>query len=280
MGIPWKLSVLALRGVAVGACQTLGFEAGEKIVEGVGDFLTQRFADHSQQLTEALQKANERAWKVLEIALAGDSIWERCKNALAKREERVFGQQIRIFLDHAPLTLPQERPPDFRQQCLEELRQARKANVLNDGILSPENLAREAGVFARYTDPKQLLQADWQAIDLLAAELEQEGYQALGQLLSVRPPQGLPLLVMGVRYFFRREVETNQSLFQGLTWTQLESLGQEQQAGFAALEDALTVYHQEMEDLLTDVRLTVEDTHATVLRWKKRFTGKTSRSRA
>ena len=29
MGIPWKLSVLALRGVAVGACQTLGFEAGE-----------------------------------------------------------------------------------------------------------------------------------------------------------------------------------------------------------------------------------------------------------
>ena len=266
MGIPWKLSVLALRGVAVGACQTLGFEAGEKIVEGVGDFLTQRFVDHSRQLTEALQKANERAWKVLEIALAGESFWERCKIVLAKREERVLGQQIRTFLDQAPLTLPQGSSPEFRQQCLEELRKARKAKLLTGGALSPEELAREAGAFVRYTDPNQLLQAEWQAVEQLAADFAQGGYPVLGQLLSVRPPQGLPLLVMEARYFFRREVETDQSLFQGLAWTQLETLGQEQQVGFAALDKALTAHHQQMEDLLADVRLTVEETHSTVLR--------------
>jgi hypothetical protein len=75
MSIFISLSSLALRQVVDGACAALGArESGEAVV----GFLAERFTDHSQRLARALQQANDNAWKALEIALAGDSLWERC----------------------------------------------------------------------------------------------------------------------------------------------------------------------------------------------------------
>src|SRR4051812_1776227 len=94
------LSVLALRQVVGGACAALGVkESGEAVV----GFLTERFTDHSQRLTVALKTANDNAWKALEIALAGDSLWDRCKVLAARSEDKAFAQQVRAFLDAAPL---------------------------------------------------------------------------------------------------------------------------------------------------------------------------------
>src|SRR5699024_1962857 len=83
MRITQNLSALTLKGVDGGACQALGVQAGAAAVDGVVSFLTARFIDHSQALTQALQRANERAWKALEVALAGDSFWDRCKLAFS-----------------------------------------------------------------------------------------------------------------------------------------------------------------------------------------------------
>ena len=85
MSIFFSLSSLALRQVVEGACAAVGLkESGEAVV----GFLTGRFTDQSQRLTTALRQASDNAWKALEIALAGDSLWDRCKSAVARAEER------------------------------------------------------------------------------------------------------------------------------------------------------------------------------------------------
>src|SRR5262249_18732470 len=103
MQIAANLSALALRSLLGGACHLTGLQLGEGAVEGVVSFLTRRFLDHSQRLTAALTRSNERAWKALEVALAGDSLLDRCKLLLAGGEERAFREQIQPFLAACPL---------------------------------------------------------------------------------------------------------------------------------------------------------------------------------
>src|SRR5258708_770573 len=100
MGVFLSLSGIALRQVVGGVLQTVGLD---KTGDAAIDFLTKRFTDHSQKLSNALQTANERAWKALEVALAGDSLWERCKTALASAEDRAFREQVQAFLEASPL---------------------------------------------------------------------------------------------------------------------------------------------------------------------------------
>src|ERR1700676_4645356 len=121
MRIAQNVCVLVLNRVAGVACDVVGLGGGKEVVEAAVHFLTERFTDHSKKLTEALEVANERAWKVLEIALAGESFWERCKVVLARAEDQAFRKQVRAFLDSARLELPGENPDEFRRQCLREL---------------------------------------------------------------------------------------------------------------------------------------------------------------
>ena len=72
-------------------------------VESLIDLAGERFTDHSRALARALADANERAWQALEIALAGDSWWDRVKGLLGRREDQALAGQVRAFLDAAPL---------------------------------------------------------------------------------------------------------------------------------------------------------------------------------
>jgi hypothetical protein len=71
MGVFLNLSVLALRQVVQGAANAVGLGAAGDAVIG---FLGDHFTDHSRRLTNALQSANDRAWRALELALAGESL--------------------------------------------------------------------------------------------------------------------------------------------------------------------------------------------------------------
>ena len=53
-----------------------------------------RFSDHSKNLTNALESASDRAWRALEIALAGETFlsW------LHKAEDKAFREQVRAAL--------------------------------------------------------------------------------------------------------------------------------------------------------------------------------------
>ena len=257
MSILLNLSTLALRHVVDGACAAVGIkQSGEAVV----NFLTERFTDHSQRLTIALQNANDKAWKALEIALAGDSLWDRCKNLIARSEDKAFAQQVRAFLDATPLPELSGKMA-FRQKCLEELLAARNAGVLTQGSLDQRQLAKQTGDFARFGDPASVVNAEWRLVVTIATELKQAGYDSLGWLLSQRPSQGMPVLVIAVRYFFRRAIEEDQKLFQGLAFIKLEALGETQEKGFAALSGAFAQQGQRLQELLRDVSATVVETH-------------------
>ncbi len=264
MNLALSLASLALRKAVDGACTAVGAKEVKDTAVAVVAILNERFTDHSQHLTAALQKANERAWRALELSLAGESLWERCKVATARADEQAFARQVRTFLDANPLPEPSGEP-EFRQKCLEELRAARKAKLLTGGALQPRQLAEQTGSFARFSDPQSLLDGEWRIVDGMARELKEAGYARLAWLLSQRPRQGDCVLVAGARYFFRRAIEEDPKLFQGLAFSQLERLGEVQEKGFTALAAAMTQQGQRLEELLGDVRTIVVETHSAVL---------------
>jgi uracil-DNA glycosylase family 4 len=278
MGIAQNLSVLACRQLLGGACSAVGCHLGEDAAERAVEFLVHRFTDQSQRLTGALEKANDRGWSSLEIALAGDSFWERCKLLLAPGEEKAFRDQVRAFLDAAPLGNLPGHGSEFRQECLRQLRAARKVGLLHTGSLNAEALAREVGAFARFADPRHLIEAEFRVLEQTAEELRRHGYGAVAHLVTLRPDDleppaatgragggGQPLLVLAVRYFFRRAIEEDSQLFQGLAFAQLERLQQSQEQGFAGLHRLLTEQGARLEQVLEALEKTVEETHAAVL---------------
>src|SRR5262249_30175771 len=219
---------------------------------------------HSQRLTDALTRANDNAWKALEIALAGESWWDKVKLTLSRGDEQGFRKQVQAFLDVTPLAGLPSHGPEFRALAVRELREARKKGLLTAGGLNAQALAQNAGHLARFSDPQQQLQAEWQTLETLAQDVRHAGYPTLAQLLTLRPENDTPLLVIAVRYFFRREIESDRELFQGLAFAQLERLGQRQEEGFAALGDALAQHGQRVESLLESVQDVVVQTHSAV----------------
>src|SRR5579883_506639 len=259
MVIVQQLSALAVRQLLGGICQAAGLEAGSAAVETVAGLLVNGFTDHSQRLLLALQRANERAWRALEIALAGDSWWDRIKVTLARREDQAFREQVSAFLQATPLAGLPSHGTEFRQQCLRELRAAHKQSLLT-GTLQPAALAAESAPFAQFADPQNLLEAEWQAVMSIVEALRKAGFVSLAHLVALRPTPDLPMLVIAVRYFFRREIETDSQLFQGLTFTRIEHLGQQQENAFAALDSALRQHAGRLEELLGDMHAAVVQT--------------------
>lgn len=264
MGLFRTLSSLTLRQIATVAGAAVGVSAAEKGVDSVVGFLTERFGDRSQKLARALRKANERSWQALELALAGESFWEQCKGLLAPGDQKAFARQLQSFLAAAP-KLGLGDPQAVRRKCLEELRVARKAGLLEAGALDPSELARSAGAFARFSDPQALVDAEWQAVGEMSVELRRAGHATLARFLELRPDGGPPLLAVSARFFFRREVETDPELFQGLAFARLEELAEAQGEGFAALAEALDRHGQRLEEMLADLSGVVVETHTAVL---------------
>src|SRR5262249_14920924 len=253
---------LALRGLAHGAADVIGIHAISTGVEAVSNFLNKQFVDHSQKVGEALKTANERAWQALELSLAGDSWWERVKGSLRTAEDRSFRDQVQAFLQIAPIG--EKTSTQFRQDCLRELRAARTAKLLTGGKMSPRELARQAGQLAGFDNPEQLLLAEHKALEGMGRELDQAGYPNLARFITLTPAEGSPLLVIAVRYIFRRQIETDAELFQGLAFGKLEKLEQGQEAGFANLALALEQQGGRLEKLLGDVQVVVVATHSAV----------------
>jgi hypothetical protein len=260
MSIVQNLSVLALRSAFEGAFKAVGLDAAGDAAVG---FLTGRFTDHSQRLTAALDRAAASAWRALEVALAGDSWWDRIKVSLARRDDQAFREQVTAFLRATPLAGLPSHGPEFRQQALRELRAARKSGALGGPVQAPA-LAQRAADFARYADPAALLDAEWQAVAAIADGVRAAGYPALAHFLNLRPQGGPSMLVVATRYFFRREVETDPHLFHGLAFAQMERMDQAQEVGYGALGAAFVQHAGRLETLLDEVLTVVTQTHGDV----------------
>src|SRR5262245_2121339 len=262
MGIVQQLAALALGPAVRGVFESAGLDLGGTTGEAVCSVLAGHFKDQSQRLGHALKKSNERAWQTLEIALAGDSWWQRVKGMLGRKEDHALAQQVRAFLDATPMPELSGKTR-YRDACLQELRAARKAGLFK--AHDPDSIAQAADVFARFIEPRCLLAAEAQVIDSIAAELEQSQYKNLADLLSLQANQGQSLLVVAARYFFLRAVEEDQRLFQGLTFSRLESLQEGQEKAFAGLHVSLSQQGDRLGGLLVEVQAVVVQTHEAVL---------------
>jgi serine/threonine protein kinase len=264
MSALWKLSALAMHGVVGGACQVLGLAAGDEAVAPVARFLLDRFINHGKRLTAALEAANDRAWDTLEYSLAGESLWERCTALFSRADDKGFREQVRAFLDHLPLPANGGESSEFRRQALAELRHARTEGFLRVSALDVRQLAHQAGRFASFADPLALLAAEKQALDEVAESFPGDRFARLRRLLQVGPGDGTPLLAAAARYFFRREVEEDRELFQGLAFVLLERQSESLEVGFRHL-DALMSQHQErLRQMAGEVLLVATDTYREV----------------
>jgi hypothetical protein len=117
MPISESLSWLALGPLVEGACQVLGGQLAGGVAGGVGALLADRFRDPSRRLARALEQAHARAWKALEVALAGETLWERCQARLARAEDRALRDRVRAFLDAVPAGPLAAEPDEFRRLC-------------------------------------------------------------------------------------------------------------------------------------------------------------------
>jgi tetratricopeptide (TPR) repeat protein len=261
MSLPVDFGILAARQLLPGACSAIGLPLGAQAVDQVAAFLIERFTDQSRRLPAALGIAIQRAWKALEIALAGESFW----NWLDRAEDRALRQQIRLFLDALPIDqLPAEQD-EFRRLCLIDLRAARQKGRLDGVPPDLRDLARRTADLARFADPQRLLQAEWQIVEDMGQTLGRAGFQHLARLLALRTGPGQPLLAVAARYFFRRAVEGDRQLFQGLMWASWEDFAGAQQRGFAQLDEALAHHGQELDVRLGELHAFLGQIHAVVV---------------
>ncbi|MGF1579125.1 MAG: protein kinase [Gemmataceae bacterium] len=277
MGIFQSLSSLALRSVVEGASHSINLSMGEAAVETVVGFLANHFIDHSQSLNRAMQNASGNAWKALEIALAGESLMSWFHSS----DNKAFREQVRTFLNATPLSELPNTKGDFRQLCLAELRAARKKGLL-DEPLDPHKLAREVGQFARFDDHEKMLRAEWYAIDQMASQFHNGNYPNLAHLVRMKvgetnttdssdESQGPPkaseqsLLIVAVRFFFRREVELDRQLYQGLSWAKLELIQTTHDHAFVGLHQALASNREHLELMLVSVEGVATETRDAVL---------------
>lgn len=254
MAIAGLLSQFTFRQISFGATAAIQMTSAEAVT----NFLGERLFDQSGKMIVALEQANLRAWKSLEVALAGETLW----NKLDPAADKSFRQQIREYLDSTPFGNLSSHGEEFRKGCLHELREARKAGLLLRGGLSPEQIIEQIASFAAFTEDAEMVEKEWQTLNELENTLRTEGFPTLAHFVSLKPDNQTPLIIIGVRFFFRRAVEKDEQLHRALTFAQWQPLAASQKQGFEQLEQLLTTHGQQMDqmlDLLSEMRDVVLD---------------------
>jgi hypothetical protein len=232
MGVFNSLSTLILRQVFA--------EQAESLIHFVGN----RWTDNARRLERALYRANERAWRVLEIALAGPTLWQAACDLLGSRDDKLLRQQVQAFLDRLPGC-----PGPFRLGCLRELRSARRVKLVPGTAPGAYDITGELETFARYGDSAWVLEQERLLMERIAEDLRREGYSLLARYVELRPAGTDTLLAWAARYFFRREWESDARLSTALTLDHLEGTRHELKRFQALIAAALASQATEINRL-------------------------------
>jgi formylglycine-generating enzyme required for sulfatase activity/tRNA A-37 threonylcarbamoyl transferase component Bud32 len=224
------------------------------------------FRDHSRTLPNALEKAHDRAWQAMAVALAGDGLLDRVKVFFASGDDKGVREQVQLFLEDNASAF-EGTPDEFRRSCLEELKHLRKSGQLSVQTVSPAEVAQQAAAFSRHADPQGLIEDAQRAVVGVADALA-EGCPNLSRLIRRPTPAGPPLLAVAFCYFFRREIETNEELARGLLYDGLRHLTASQEMAFGELTKAIATLGVRFDDLfgqLGRIETVVVETHGAVL---------------
>lgn len=266
MNLVSRVSLMALGPLVSTACRAVGLSVAAEGASSVARFLTDRLTDQSLRVTDALGRASEQAWRTLELALAGESLL----TAVDRADDRAFREQVRLYLlrvgdDH------------FAARCLGELRAARAIGLLG-GAADPVALTSRLDNLTRFSDPAAIVAAQWSIADEMSADLKASGFGTLAAFLTLRPggePTAEPLLAVAVSYHFRRAVEEDPKLFQGLTFAQLERIGRAQEDGSTVLANVLARINA-LHTAVTDQSLPLAEEIAEPLSVADRFRDQTN----
>jgi tetratricopeptide (TPR) repeat protein len=164
---------------------------------------------------DVLARASRRAWLALEVALAGPPFLARLGQSLPRERGNRLRQQLEALLDLLALAGLDSDDPNLRRGCAEELRAARRANLLADDGLAAVQQGQEA--------PSPDDAAADEPAQLLARDLEQAGYPRLARLLDLRLPWDEPLF-LGMRdHFVRRSLPGRHDETGAGSWRCLET---------------------------------------------------------
>ncbi len=229
-----KLAAFALREAArqaVGPAASL-----------LGERLQRHFTDGSQALPNALSLAYERAWVVVELGVAGDSLqgrWQRLwQNATVRGLAETIDQRL-----HA---LTAREGPAFRRRCAQELAALRRSPAWQprptwSAATAAADIAADSARFAQYA-AGPVLAAQLTAALSQALTDWQTDYPHLCTLLTAPLSPGmadeLPLLVAAFGFFLRQEISRQPQLAADWQSQQLDAVHQHHQAAFTALAAA------------------------------------------
>lgn len=251
MGAVQYMFALALRPLVDGIGRSLSDPSAR--AEEIRSQLTAHLNDRRTALTRALHQANEYSWQALEVALAGEPLWERIQIAFRRAGDEPCRNHIRTFLDAAPLAIIADRGPDFRRHCLEELRQAHSEGHLTPAEMDLSDLLKKAADCLRPSDPEEPTAEDEHALQRMAEQLRSLNCTHLATLLSERAEGGPHLLASAAGFFFRRGVQEEKDPVLVSQLVEVSSNGVP--AGpLAALAEALPTLSGRLEDLLDELR--------------------------
>lgn len=235
--------------------ELLGVLALQPLVQGAGAAnqqarlaaFVQRYGAHFPKLLKALGRASEEAWAALEVILLGDGLWERF--ATTGADLQPIRDKLRIFLEAA--AIPElAGKTQFRKRCVRELGTARERGVLAVGDLDLRQLASEAAALGPTGEQSASPPPEVATMKAIAEELRQAGYGNLAWVLALQTSPPPHILIGGLRFFWRRELEADRDLLPGTAPPPGLSLGAAREAAFAALADALAARGQPLAELL------------------------------
>ncbi|KOR31011.1 hypothetical protein TI04_03080 [Achromatium sp. WMS2] len=190
---------------------------GDKAV----DQLQAWIQDPKQEFAQALDQANARTWRVLELAVAGNSMGQWLRQRLITGAERGVLAPVQIWMH--------EQGEEFRLACAAELCTMRSQQRLTLDI-SP---AGGRHLIAAYT---QVPGSEAALANALSTEIQAE-FPNLSRFVAEYDNQWLP---QTFRYFLKHAVATRPLLRDMLQFKALERLQDTQVQGFSALEQMLT----------------------------------------
>jgi len=263
MSVFSRVSAFAIAPLLGGVCKAAGLAVVGEGVSVASRFFVERLSDQSLRVADALKDSADEAWRTIELALAGESLLSTADRS----DDKAFREQVRLFIVNARAEgriAPGQR---FVDRCLIELRAAKAAGVLDADNTEAARLADGLGDLTRFADPMALLEAQWKWADELSGELSREGYPALASLIALRCGDELaaaPLLAVAMRHCFRRALQADPRLFQGLAFAHLERIANNQQQATDQLAALLSRYVGQLEVRLGELRKTTEATRAEV----------------
>ena len=213
---------IAAHLVCVGIKHVFGIPMGK-----VGDWLSEHLTDHSLPLPKAVAAANDRAWKAVALALAGDTVLGRIAARFRSADFRAVRDQIRLFVAEADFV---GQPEGLRERASNELDRLQREGRIGGEVIELQNVD-----LTRFADTGKIADDSIIAVKRIADELASDAPN-LGRVLMLAQPGGTPLLVAAFTYFLWQEVRKTPGLLATLTVEQVKSLSDAQRKAFEDLE--------------------------------------------